>query len=74
LPAKTHLVTVTTAAFGFHFQIQCADALYAWLKNVVADFLSHPPPQQTGHVIGPAATTPVDLEVMAAEQNRCLET
>jgi hypothetical protein len=44
------------------------------LKNVVADFLSRPPPLSTGTVAATATADPVDFEEMAAEQNRCLET
>jgi hypothetical protein len=40
------------------------------LKNVVADFLSQPPPLSTGTVAATAAVDPVDFEEMAAEQNR----
>jgi hypothetical protein len=43
------------------------------LKNVVADFLSRPPPQSAGSV-ATAAADPVDYEEMAAGQNRCAET
>ncbi len=44
------------------------------LKNVVADFLSRPPPRSSGTVAATAAADPVDFEEMAAEQNRCPET
>jgi hypothetical protein len=44
------------------------------LKNVVADFLSRPPPPlSTGTVAATAVADPVDFEEMAAEQNRCPE-
>jgi hypothetical protein len=41
------------------------------LKNVVANFLSHPLPESTATVAAPAVADPVDFEEMAAEQNRC---
>ncbi len=44
------------------------------LKNVVADFLSRPNQTTTGSVAATSAADPVDLEEMAAEQNRCSET
>jgi hypothetical protein len=44
------------------------------LKNVVADFLSRPPPKSAGTVATTTAADPVDFEEMAAEQNRCAET
>jgi hypothetical protein len=44
------------------------------LKNVVADFLSRPPPHTTGSVAATTAADPVDFEEMAAEQHRCPET
>ncbi len=44
------------------------------LKNVVADFLSRPNQTTTGSVAATSAAEPVDLEEMAAEQNRCPET
>jgi hypothetical protein len=44
------------------------------LKNVVADFLSRPPPQTTGSVAATTAADPVDYEEMAAEQHSCPET
>jgi hypothetical protein len=37
------------------------------LKNGVADFLSCPPPPRC------VATTPIDFDAMATEQNRCPE-
>ncbi len=43
------------------------------LKNVVADFISRPPPPTTGTVAATAAADPLDFEEMAAEQNRCPE-
>jgi hypothetical protein len=44
------------------------------LKNVVADFLSCPPPQTTGSVAATTAADPVNYKEIAAEQHRCLET
>jgi hypothetical protein len=44
------------------------------LKNVVADFLSRPNQTTAGSVAATLAADPVDLEEMAAEQNRCPET
>jgi hypothetical protein len=44
------------------------------LKNVVADFFIPTTPPSTGTVAATAAADPVDLEEMAAEQNRCPET
>ncbi len=44
------------------------------MKNVVADFLSRPPPQTTGSVATTVAADPVDFEEMATEQHCCLET
>jgi hypothetical protein len=44
------------------------------LKNVVADFLSHPAPLTTGSVAATTTTDPVDFEEMAAEQHHCPET
>jgi hypothetical protein len=44
------------------------------LKNVVADFLSCPPPQTTGSVAATMAADPVDYEEMAAEEHCCPET
>jgi hypothetical protein len=41
------------------------------LKNIVADFLSHPSPPPWNPLV---AADPVDFEAMAAEQNRCAET
>jgi hypothetical protein len=43
-------------------------------KNVVADFMSRPPPPTTGTVAAMAVADPVDFEEMAAEQSRCPET
>jgi hypothetical protein len=43
------------------------------LKNVVADFLSHPNQTTTGSVAAMSATDPVDFEEMAAQQNCCPE-
>jgi hypothetical protein len=43
------------------------------LKNVVADFLSHPTPQAARSVATPMAADPVDCAEMAAEQHCCLE-
>jgi hypothetical protein len=44
------------------------------LKNVIAEFLSRPPPQTTGSVAATTAADLVDYEEMAAKQHRCLET
>jgi hypothetical protein len=44
------------------------------LKNVVADFLSHPNLTATGSVAAMSAADLVDFEEMAAEQHRCPET
>jgi hypothetical protein len=44
------------------------------LKNVVADFLSRPPPESTATVAAKAAADLLDFKEMAAEQNRCAET
>jgi hypothetical protein len=44
------------------------------LKNVVADFLSRPPPPSAGTVAATVAADPVDFEEMVAERNRCPET
>ncbi len=44
------------------------------LKNVVADFLSRPPPQTTRSVATTTAADPVEYEEMATEQHRCPET
>jgi hypothetical protein len=44
------------------------------LKNVAADFLSHPNQTTAGSVPATTAADPVDFEEMAAEQNRCPET
>jgi valyl-tRNA synthetase len=41
------------------------------LKNVVADFLSRPPPQPTGTVTATTAADPMDFKEMAAKQIRC---
>jgi hypothetical protein len=43
------------------------------LKNVVADFLSHPSPESTETVVATAAADPVNFEEIAAEQNRYTE-
>jgi hypothetical protein len=44
------------------------------LKNVVADFLSRPPPPQpTGNVTTAAVADPVGFEAMASDQNSCAE-
>jgi hypothetical protein len=56
------------AKFSFHFRIHCADAVFAWLKKVVADFLFPPQSQLVGDVITAAEASPIDFEVMAAEQ------
>jgi hypothetical protein len=44
------------------------------LKNINADFLSHPNQTAAGSVTARSAADPVDFEEMASEQNRCLET
>ncbi len=46
------------------------------LKNVVANFLSHPSPspELVGTVTTVVEADPVDFRAMAAEQNRCSET
>jgi hypothetical protein len=44
------------------------------LKNVVADFLSCPNKTTAGSVAATSAADQVDLEEMAAKQNRCPET
>jgi hypothetical protein len=44
------------------------------LKNVFADFLSRPNQTTAGSVAAMLAADPVDLEEMAAEQNRCPDT
>jgi hypothetical protein len=44
------------------------------LENVIADFLSRPPPQTTRPVTATTAADPVYYEEMAAEQHRCLKT
>jgi hypothetical protein len=59
-------------AFISEFKVQLLYLL--GLKNVVADFLSCPPPQATGSVAATKAADPVDFEEMAVEQNRCQET
>jgi hypothetical protein len=44
------------------------------LKNVVADFLSHPNQTATESVAATLAADPVNFEEMATEKNRCPET
>jgi hypothetical protein len=43
------------------------------LKNVVADFLSHPNQTTTGSVAAMLVADPVDFKEMAAEQHSCPE-
>jgi hypothetical protein len=43
------------------------------LKNVVADFLSHPNQTTAGSVAATSAAHPADFKEMAAEQNRSPE-
>jgi hypothetical protein len=64
---------VTAATFGFHFRIQCADAVFAWLEKCCRFFVP-PPPQPVGDVVATAEASPINFEAMAAEQNRCPET
>jgi hypothetical protein len=61
-------------AFISEFNVQM---LYlSGLKNVVADFLSRPPPppKPSGTVAAMVEADPVDFKAVAAEQNRCAET
>jgi hypothetical protein len=61
-----------SSAIQFNVQMLYLPAL----KNVVADFWSRlpPSPEPPGTVANMVAADPVDLEAMAAEQNRCVET
>jgi hypothetical protein len=69
---NTNFPQTTTPAFISEFNVQL---LYLpGLKNVIADFLSCPPPQTTGSFAATTAADPVDYEEMAAEQHRCPET
>jgi hypothetical protein len=61
-------------AFISEFNVQM---LYlSGLKNVIANFLSHPlpPPEPSETVAAAAEADPVYFKAMAAEQNRCTET
>jgi hypothetical protein len=61
---------VVAGLFGVNVQLFYLPGL----KNVVADFLSHPNQTITGSVATTLAAEPVDFEEMAAKQNRCPET
>jgi hypothetical protein len=64
------------SAIWLYFGVQCADVIAARFENVIAVFLSCPPPphlESAETVAASAAADSVNFEAMAAERNSCAE-